>query len=321
MPFVGGAAIPLHFLKGRTWSDFFDNLLPLDPQEKKLKSIAPAHDLISDWPVRDQDFDPTCVAFAAAAALELRIAHRSAAKPQWLSPAYLYWKMRCEFPITSDPPVGYQDGATLLSQARDVISTFGACLEVKLTYSSARFGRTEDGFNITWVEPRNANELASTLLAANEDAKARKLEAAKFGYAHLPKGPRGARLSRLFHDALSTGKPVVVAVPVWPTGENGKVGNWATVEAQSQGVVRAPCDKGHDIPAQALPFAGHAVCLIGFQEGKEPDDLGWFIFRNSLGRDFGRNADVDEYGVPAPGYGVISALHIDLFCWEYLVFD
>ncbi len=326
MTFVGGAAIPSEILAKLSKSDKFDfrfdDLLP-SVAPPPLVDILPSRDVIRNWPIRDQHRDPTCVAFAVSAGLEFMAARERSAAPQWLSPAYLYWKMRSEFPIIECPPIGYQAGATLLRQARDALCYRGICRESSLSYGSARFGPTKDGTYLTWVEPKGVDAVANVLAVADHEASERKQDEASLGYNHLVNGPSWptTRLSRQFHRTLSAANPVIVAVPVWPTSESGVGGNWATVEARRRGVVRAPCDQDHDILANSLPFAGHAVCLVGFKSNHAAAGGGWFIFRNSLGADFGRDADESDHGVPAPGYGAISVNYIDFFCWEYLCFE
>ena len=64
---------------------------------------------------------------------------------------------------------------------------------------------------------------------------------------------------------------------------------------------------------------GHAVAVVGFEPSSSEPTGGWFIFRNSMGLNFGRIRDGDAVPqVPADGFGAISATYVENYCWELL---
>ncbi|MGQ3355238.1 MAG: hypothetical protein ACT6XY_15175 [Phreatobacter sp.] len=325
---IGGAAYPENI--GAIFrSDFYislaKNLPPLGTVEGLL-DIELESDIRLNWAIRDQGHRPTCIAFAAMACVELfHIRHRQPQVVETLSPAYSYWRMRQDFPINDKKPKGYDSGGTLFRQARDVVLRYGSCLEVKAQYSHAAFGYSGGEYGVQWIYPEDENERKLTLAAADADANLRKNKEAQVVYKHMREGPltlypgtSGEKtLSRIFYDFLKDGFPVAIAVPIWKTTDGAS--NWWTPEAQSYGIVRAPGDPGHTVANGAEPSGGHAVCLVGYRAAQQKGPgHGWFIFRNSSGLAFARDASPAEHGVPAPGYGAISAHYIDTYCWEYL---
>jgi hypothetical protein len=140
-------------------------------------------------------------------------------------------------------------------------------------------------------------------------------------------GPTKPGNAKTIRSLLSYG-PVVIAMPGtrvkayrgfpidwWPT-------SWTDDLTWKNGVLR---NMGDD--EEVVPESGHAVCVLAFQASREPDERnggGWFMFRNSWGSDYCRDAPIygiagqDLPRIPARGYGAVSARAVDELCWEWL---
>ena len=66
---------------------------------------------------------------------------------------------------------------------------------------------------------------------------------------------------------------------------------------------------------------GHVVCVTGFIPDPAEPLGGWFVFRNSWGLEFASHATLPDSGPTSGtrGYGLLSATHVNNYCWEYLV--
>jgi hypothetical protein len=83
-----------------------------------------------NWSIRDQGARGTCVAFAAAAAIEQHAHSQSAAPPTDMSEQFLHWSIK----TSPSDPWPNQDGATL-DLARDALGRHGICPEADWPYN------------------------------------------------------------------------------------------------------------------------------------------------------------------------------------------
>lgn len=300
---TGGAAPDAETLKqfssvdyfrasARSWSD-----TPV-PDE----AILPDPDFLAGWAVTDQRPRNMCVAFAGANTIEALRFWQSGEPVEPVSTQFLYWMMRREYalPDGSQPP-GYEVGATRLSQARDVIERVGIVSDDLAPFHRGLLRR----------------ELAPNGEAPSDAARAA-ARSDEFGpglYDFLPSSARPKQsLTQLFHGLLKERRPVAAGFPMFRTLSGRS--NWHTVDALSRGEVLGPLDKGSNIRKDAIAESGHVICLIGYAPDAEVEGEGWFIFRNSWGVDFGHAGNRRFPELP-PGYGTISAAHVDHYCWEY----
>lgn len=253
---------------------------------------------LSFWLLRNQGGTATCVAHAAAAALE-RAQAQPGARPTLLSPVFLYNRMRdltvrqqkAGLPVA----VGAANGATKLGQAREILATEGICRET------------------TWphVQPLDKDPSAA---ARNQALAMREDGIAYWDIGTMPKRPPA--VARAVQVLLAVGRPVAVSLPEFrpPTAQPGSPTNWWMNGVKANGIV---VDPG---PGWRMAETGHAVCILGFQPDKTEPLGGWFIFRNSLGDGWAINApDFNQVGppvVPGRGYGAISARYLNRFAWE-----
>jgi hypothetical protein len=253
------------------------------------------------WFIPDQRPRETCVAYAAAACIELLRA-TNGADFERLSAQFLYWYMRTAAP-ESDRPPGWAEGATRLSYAKAVLEKYGICRE-----AVCRSG----------LEPDLPLEGREPSGEANKEAKKNRITGGS-EYLDCQKTTQRHGIAKKIYELLAAGRPVAIALPEFPKKPGSTTTNWYNPTSWSSGIVADP-------PAGALVHepdtAGHAVCIVGFQQ--DPGRAsGWFLFRNSLGGDWANSAnsiDLARYlpHVPAPGYGAISANHIERYCWEML---
>ncbi len=253
------------------------------------------------WPVRDQQGRGTCVAFAAAACVELLEAKGRSAVEK-LSPHYLYYCMREKAKYEPNPlPLNYNSGATKLWQAKGVLRDLGICTEEWAPYEAA--GAPSPG--------------------AEADAITRKRATAEY-WDYRAHGPVNFYKSKRLYDELRAGRPVAVGLPTFSFGSRFGRSNWSSARARSMGIVFGPTDR-ENIDRNAWVVSGHVVCLMGFTPDANAGGGGWFIFRNSWGRRFGQDVQPPRRGsvnsvpaIPNKGYGALTVRHIDDFCWEYL---
>ena len=251
------------------------------------------------WFIPDQRPRETCVAYAAAACIELLRA-RQGADFEPLSAQFLYWYMRTTAPESDHPP-GWADGATRLSYAKSVLKKYGVCRE-----AVCRSG----------LEPDLPLEGREPSPEANKEAQKNRITSDS-DYLDCPEATQREGIAERIYNLLRTGRPVAIALPEFPKNPGSATTNWYNPTSWSSGIVADP-PAGSEVHEPDTP--GHAVCIVGFQQ--DPGRAGgWFLFRNSLGGDWANSVNpARPYPplVPAPGYGAISADHIERFCWEML---
>lgn len=283
------------------------------PRISLLESLGPRV-----WPVRDQGHRGTCNAFAVTAAEELAEALATGLPLRPLSEEALYTEMAA-IPMASltVPPSPAQierferEGATFLEQALRVIAPRGLALAGDRDYDS------------------------DPLLPVNHrkpPATGPRQPPAPGGFVHdvalspdlsqpvvWARGVLGAgrTLGQMFHRALSGGRPVVVALPLFEVPGSDLVSSAA---ARRFGRASYPPTR---LTRSLRATGGHSLCLVGYEPRPGGSELsGWFVFRNSFGTHaFGAEVDRDTTlpRAPAPGYGLIPAAHVERWCWEYLL--
>jgi hypothetical protein len=249
------------------------------------------------WFIPDQRPRETCIAYAAAACIELL---RAEEQFEPLSAQFLYWYMRTTAP-KSDRPPGWAEGATRLSYAKAVLKKYGICGE-----AVCRSG-LEPGLPLEGREPscEAKKEAEKNRITSDSD------------YLDCRETTQRQGIARRIYDLLGTGRPVAIALPEFPKNPGSTTTNWNNPTTWSSGIVADP-PAGSEVHEPGSP--GHAVCIVGFQQDRDRAG-GWFLFRNSLGGDWADSVDrrwLYPPDVPAPGYGAISADHIEQYCWEML---
>ena len=129
----------------------------------------------------------------------------------------------------------------------------------------------------------------------------------------------GGRLARRVVALLAARCPVAAGFPALP--HDSGFTNWTLPSARRRGVILCPEDDGAPpFGAPSMAAGGHVVCITGFRPDDEEPSGGWFVFRNSWGLDFASEAaaTTGPLAPPARGYGLMSASHVDRYCWEYL---
>jgi hypothetical protein len=260
---------------------------PLTPGLRAIDLVGEA--MMDEWLPRDQRGGPTCIAYAATACVEWLLAE--AGRPGVsLSPVFLYQRMRAR----GSGAAGAEDGATRFSDAFAVLDEEGVCTEA------------------TWPETKKLD--AEPDAAAKREA-ARLLARRGFYWSGAPGEPRPANLARIVYDLLAQRRPVALALPTFrdPQSPATAPNNWWLTPARLHGILGEP-------PAHWDRSVGHAVCVLGFQPEAGAPGNGWFIFRNSMGARWATRApdelSDDPPQVPRPGYGAISAAHVEAHAWE-----
>jgi hypothetical protein len=264
----------------------------------------------ASWTVRSQAGHPTCVAHAAAACIELMRARRNGAcaPVALLSARFLDQRIRVRRQVAPEagasspgtgPVVGAEEPQAKLGEAALVLSADGIC-------------RKE-----SWDEPGmdpDERPGEAVLAEAAQNTLATAL------YEDWPEPDRREPgVARRVLEELRAGRPVAIALPGLRDArlKHGPT-TWDRPDVWQTGMVPDPCPG--DVP---VPGSGHAVCVLGFQPSGEDALGGYFVFRNSWDTRFGRLAfDVPPRAaaprVPMPGYGTISASHVEAYCWEML---
>jgi hypothetical protein len=97
------------------------------------------------------------------------------------------------------------------------------------------------------------------------------------------------------------GRPIAFSIPVY--------NSWfKSMAVTLSGQITMP------LPGEEI-VGGHAMVLVGYQDDASVPGGGFFIIRNSWGKDWGENC---EYG---SGYGTIPYKYISQYCWEAFTGD
>lgn len=155
-------------------------------------------------------------------------------------------------------------------KALQVLSTLGECREHVWAYNSA--------------PPCNQNGVPPT--AAKPDAAPRTCKPVVLG----PKDVQGAK------SLLASGRILGFSVPVYSSWANS-----IAVHLTGRITMR--------LAGEAV-IAGHAMCLVGYQDNPDYPGGGYFILRNSWGTQWAASS---AYG---PGYGTIPYAYIGNDGWE-----
>lgn len=267
---------------------------PADVQAKLqgLKAVDLVKGRYGEWPIlHDQGDRQTCIAFAVTACLELLRAGQSGAFAS-LSPQFVYWHMRTGKWPPPLPP-GWEDGATKLSHAQQVLATYGFC---------------------SWQAcPSDSSLPPGACLEGPEPSAAAKAEGAAHLVTHGVYQPEQVPgIARQVYDQLAQDRPVAIAIPVYSPSDGSALTNWNV--AMSSGEVVDPYKDEFRVFN-----SGHAVCVVGFQPDPLEPGGGWFIFRNSIGLNWASGLwDGDDAPrIPGRGYGAISATYVEGYCWEF----
>lgn len=301
-----------------------DKSAGLDLPTASIELHAP---YLREWPVRDQFGRGTCVAFAAIAMLELYRAHRDeAGLPDRWSEHLFYRLLRqaglaaIEAERSTLSKADWAAGATTLEMALDVLRAPAPTEPPTVGWNEA-YRPVAEGMPVSGaaqpddIAPPFPLDLPDILhgwkrpedFAANTEGHAPRTPT-----ANAYPGPDAPSLTTLFCDRLAAGCPVAAGFPTFP--HDGGHTNWTLPGVWRSGRVMCPQDAGAP-RFGAADGSGHVVCITGFRPDAEEPSGGWFMFRNSWGLGF---ASAAARGVPARGYGLISATHVDLYCWEFL---
>lgn len=258
---------------------------------------APRVELLSErearsWPVRDQLGRHTCVAHAAACALELRQMPPAPPGPRF-SVSFLYFHLRrfgAELP--GQDMQRFRDGGAKLEWAKHVLPGVGICDEVD------------------WPDSKPVDEAPSNLATARAKQPFQQIECWDLDpLPTRPDAPAAAILALLLER-----RPVAVSMPEFRDPKSTGETNWSNPKTWSSGEVLPTT------PFWDRTDLGHAVCVLGFQPASSDPLGGWFIFRNSRGPFFaGATPDLSKPAapwVPGPGYGAIQASLLDSCVYE-----
>lgn len=276
----------------------------LPPGPQRLREINGLRDInlleavpYKEWFIPGQGPRETCVAYAAAACIELLRARESGFER--LSAQFLYWYMRTTKRQASDHPPGWAQGATRLSYAKEVLKKYGICPE------AVCWSGFEWDFPLAGREPDQKATDEARKIRITSDSE----------YVYRPKPAECPGIAEKIYNYLKAGSPVAIALPEFPKNPGSSITNWNNLTTWSSGIVADPPEGS---VAHKANTPGHAVCIVGFQHDPGSGG-GWFLFRNSLGGDWADSADPARLPrVPAPGYGAISAVHVEGYCWEML---
>jgi hypothetical protein len=255
---------------------------------------------LQSWTLADQQPRPTCVAFAAAACIELLRAGQTTHFTA-LSPQFLYWQMRMrQWP--GDPVPGWAQGATKLGYAKTVLAENGICTEQKCRYATS-------------LAPLQGPAPTTTAIA---EAKQNRIF--DISYSDYPDPTtRPAGIAAQLYGFLHQNRPVAISFPLFflnPNHSNADTLN--NQDSENSGRIEDP-PANLVVPPDPATAAAHAVCVVGFEPDPDEPTGGWFIFRNSFGENWALAIDPEMTSppiVPALGYGAISATYVERYCWE-----
>lgn len=265
------------------------------------------------WPPRDQYGRGTCVAFGAIAAIELFRSIRDDMPPERLSEQFLHERMLSTHTLSQKELDALPEGGVLLRQAWQVIEEDGLIGAHAAPYKPTILGLNETG-------PTPSQEVLDT-------AKADRFTCHSYGRVGVVEGldhnrvdffQPGDRTAEKLLAFLQKGMPVAVGVPLFL--HSSGLTNWTLPSALNSGVVYCPEDA--NAPALEGPRKdGHVICLTGFLPSDDEPMGGWFTFRNSWGLEFAAAVSSmnDSRNSGKRGNGLISATHLNEYCWEYLV--
>lgn len=265
------------------------------------------------WPIRDQYGRGTCVAFGVIAAIELLRAREQDLPPERLSEQFLNQQMLSAFPLSKKEIAGMPKGGSLLRQAWQVIETKGIIDADRVPYRPSAHGILPSG-----------PEASAEVLVAASNQRFTCLGYGRIGVASDGDDVRtdffssGQRIASKLLDFLRDGYPVVIGIPLFLHASG--LTNWTLPNVLAQGLVHCPEDPG--APALEGPRDdGHVICLTGFIPDPAERLGGWFTFRNSWGADFASRSlgDAVPNASLGRGNGILSATHVNDYCWEYLV--
>ncbi len=265
------------------------------------------------WPIRDQFGRNTCVAFGTIAAVELLRARELDLPPERLSEQFLHEQMLSHFPLTRAEHDSMPNGGSLLRQAWQVIENNGLVDANKVPYRPSAHGISPSGPAASQDVTTAAGRQRFSCLSYGRVGQMKETDDPRTAFFSS-----GDEIALTLLNFLKDGYPVVIGIPLFlhPSG----LTNWTLPSALAQGRVYCPYDNG--APALEGPlFDGHVVCLTGFIPDPDENLGGWFTFRNSWGTDFASRSLGDGYPASASGRGngIMSATHVNEYCWEYLV--
>jgi len=246
-----------------------------------------------DWPVRNQAYRGTCVAFAVTAAVE-RLQSGPQATPRDLSEQFLYWGMK-----EKGADWGRNSDGSSIGLACYALADYGICGERDWPYNP-EFIPGHAG------QPGNGNPSYTALAQGKRN---RMTGSPKSFY-----GLTGSAAMALA--MLQIGRPVAIALPTFSDSASSMYSSWSTPVARAYGRILNPP------PTARRSGPGHAVCIVGFQPDPYEPLGGYFIFRNSWGTGWASRAPATGHSyAPAPGYGDVSATFVDKYNWQMLAFE
>lgn len=274
------------------------------------RSIAVEKKWASDWPIRDQFGRGTCVAFGVAAALEILLANELDLPPTRISEEFIDHRMHVAHPLTSKEKGTLPDGVRLLKQAMEVLQQDGYLESYQLPYKSLK--------SVSMVYREKENNLLDTarrnIVTCHDYARraGSSLRDTRYDFDH------DDTLAIRLHAHLEQGMPTVIGVPMF--AHDSGYTNWTLPQTMSSGIVYCPDDAANPNLKDSRKD-GHVVCLTGFVPDTSEPLGGWFIFKNSWGLEFGvNNGGFKKSKFPLRrGFGMLSATHVENYCWEYLV--
>ncbi len=303
----------LRAIRDARYSDYADPPLegPPCPRRTGLAAIRLEASVSPQWPPRDQFGRGTCVAFATLAAVELHRALRDDMPPERLSEQFLHHRMTTAHAPPEAEAAHLPEGSVLLRQALLALEADGGVRSEHAPYKPFADGAC--GTN----EPTMAELFGF----------ARTIECRAYGTIGTPASLDPARIEPIqpgqqtaqkVLDFLKEELPVAIGLPMFrhPSGQT----NWVLPATMRSGVVLCP-DDANAPPLEGPLSDGHVVCITGFLPASSDPLGGWFVFRNSWGLEFGTRSVIDAAGPTAGlrGFGLISASHVNNYCWEYLV--
>ncbi len=306
-------------LSGRLLPDYSDDIFPAELNLAEMLMDG------EKWPVRNQHHRNTCIAFCAAAFVELREYLKTGSLPiSDVSEEFLYAMISAVdyddviSDITHEEMAHYDEtGGRFLAQARCALVRGALVPEADLPYNA------EAAIQVGHVTEPDAALLEKAKSSAIEGltnmiAK-KKADALVVGPDRLwakDKADHGQTLevTRTFLKLLQDGKPVLAGFPLL-RGWMREI--WFGGKVFETGVVRYP----RPSELQDLRIAGgHSICIVGYTTRFSEESNGYFIFRNSLGRNFGwlRSDNSGAVRPPAKGYGLISFDDVEHYCLEFM---